>query len=60
MVLNKSNTQCMVYNHGSKNEECKKITTGSFMKPNKYSKVFEIYGTGGSLILKCFKKPGGC
>jgi hypothetical protein len=37
-----------------------KITTGSFMKPNRYSKVFENPGTGGSLILKCFKKPGGC
>jgi hypothetical protein len=30
------------------------------MKPDSYFKVFEISGTGGSLILKCLKKPGGC
>jgi hypothetical protein len=38
----------------------KKRAAGSFMKPNRYSKVFEIPGTGGSLTLNCFKKPGGC
>ncbi len=37
-----------------------KITAGSFMEPHRYSRVIEIPGTGGSLILKCFKKPGGC
>jgi hypothetical protein len=37
-----------------------KKSNGPFIKPNRYSKVFEIPGTGGSLILKCFKKPGGC
>jgi hypothetical protein len=44
----------MVYNHGSKMGTEKKKTTGSFMKPDSYFKVFEISGTGGSLILKCF------
>jgi hypothetical protein len=38
----------------------KKKTAGSFMEFHRYSKVIEIPGTGGSLILKCFKKPGGC
>jgi hypothetical protein len=48
----------MLYNHGSKIGEFKQNNHRFFMKPDGYFKVFEISGTGGSLILKCFKKPG--
>jgi hypothetical protein len=49
MVLNKSNIQILIYNHGSKNGERKQNSHRFFMKSDSYCKVFEISGTGGSL-----------